>query len=79
MARAAPAPENFESAVSELEAIVRDMESGELPLEQALERYQRGVGLLKFCQKTLARAEDRIRILEADTLQPMAPADDSST
>ncbi|AUL99442.1 MAG TPA: exodeoxyribonuclease VII small subunit [Pseudothauera hydrothermalis] len=79
MARTASAPENFESAISELERIVREMESGELSLEHALERYQRGVGLLKFCQKTLSRAQERIRILEADTLQPLPSAGESSS
>ncbi|THF60600.1 exodeoxyribonuclease VII small subunit [Pseudothauera rhizosphaerae] len=77
MATTAPAPENFESAVTELEAIVREMESGDLPLERALECYQRGVGLLKFCQHMLAQAEDRVRILEGDALQPLPPEDEA--
>ncbi|THF62427.1 exodeoxyribonuclease VII small subunit [Pseudothauera nasutitermitis] len=73
MAKAPSAPRNFESAVAELEAIVREMEAGELPLESALERYQRGVGLLKFCQKTLEDAEGRVRMLEGDDTVPFEP------
>jgi exodeoxyribonuclease VII small subunit len=72
MAKAAPVPKSFESAVTELESIVRSMEAGELSLEQALEHYQRGVGLLKFCQQTLESADERIRMLEGERLVPLA-------
>ena len=68
MPKSATPPKSFEAAVSELEAIVQEMESGNLPLEDALARYQRGVGLLRHCQTTLADAEQRVRILEGDTL-----------
>lgn len=61
-------PENFESAVAELEALVAAMERDDLPLEEALSHYQRGLALLKHCQTTLAAAEQRIQILEKDTL-----------
>jgi len=47
---------------------VQEMESGKLPLEEALARYQRGVGLLRFCQGTLADAEQRVKVLEGETL-----------
>ncbi|HQZ03118.1 MAG TPA: exodeoxyribonuclease VII small subunit [Thauera sp.] len=68
MPKSAPPPKSFEAAVSELEAIVQEMESGKLPLEEALARYQRGVGLLRFCQGTLADAEQRVKVLEGETL-----------
>lgn len=68
MPKSAPPPKSFEAAVSELEAIVQEMESGKLPLEEALARYQRGVGLLRFCQGTLADAEQRVKALEGETL-----------
>jgi len=68
MPKSATSPKSFEAAVSELEAIVQEMESGNLPLEEALTRYQRGVGLLRYCQGTLASAEQRIKVLEGDTL-----------
>ena len=68
MPKSASSPKSFEAAVSELEAIVQEMESGNLPLEDALARYQRGVGLLRHCQATLGDAEQRVRMLEGDGL-----------
>ena len=56
----------FESAVAELETIVQDMENGQLPLDQALSAYQRGTGLLRHCQGLLTKAEQTIRVLEAE-------------
>lgn len=74
MPKAASAPKSFEAAITELETIVQEMESGQLSLEDALARYQRGTMLLKFCQNTLDDAEQRVRQLEGDTLQPFADA-----
>ncbi|CAL93817.1 exodeoxyribonuclease VII small subunit [Azoarcus olearius] len=68
MPKPASSPTSFEAAVAELETIVQQMESGQLSLEDALARYQRGVGLLKFCQETLSGAEQRIRQLEGGEL-----------
>lgn len=62
---------SFEAAISELETIVSAMESESLPLEQALDRYQRGLELLKHCQHTLDRAEQRIRVLEGERLHAL--------
>ncbi len=76
MPKSASSPKSFEAAVSELEAIVQEMESGNLPLEDALARYQRGVGLLRYCQTTLGDAEQRIRMLEGDGLTDF-PTDSS--
>ncbi len=76
MPKSASSPKSFEAAVSELEAIVQEMESGNLPLEDALARYQRGVGLLRHCQTTLGDAEQRVRMLEGDTLTDF-PTDSS--
>lgn len=76
MPKSASSPKSFEAAVSELEAIVQEMESGNLPLEDALARYQRGVGLLRHCQTTLGDAEQRVRMLEGDAL-PDFPTDSS--
>lgn len=59
---------SFEQALSELEGIVAAMERDDLPLENALASYQRGVELLRHCQGTLAAAEQKIRILENDQL-----------
>ena len=76
MPKSASSPKSFEAAVSELEAIVQEMESGNLPLEDALARYQRGVGLLRHCQTTLGDAEQRVRMLEGDVLTDF-PTDSS--
>lgn len=73
MPKSASAPRSFEAAVSELETIVQQMEAGSLTLEDALERYQRGVGLLKYCQETLSGAEQRIRVLEGESLTDFNP------
>jgi exodeoxyribonuclease VII small subunit len=75
MTKPVSAPKTFEAAVSELEAIVRQMETGSLALEQALEQYQRGVVLLRYCQDKLDAAEQQVRILEGDTLVPFQPDD----
>jgi exodeoxyribonuclease VII small subunit len=57
---------NYEAAISELEAIVNQMESGSLPLEQSLSAYKRGAELIKLCQKALIEAEQQVRILSED-------------
>lgn len=57
--------------MSELETIVQGMEGGKLTLEQSLAAYQRGAELLKFCQETLAAAEQKVQILEAGILKDL--------
>lgn len=54
---------NFEAAIAEIEAIVNQMESGNLPLEQSIASYKRGAELLRICQQSLAEAEQEVRIL----------------
>ncbi len=71
-------PATFEAAVTELEALVATMESGDLSLEQSLTSYQRGAELLKYCQAQLADAQERVRILEAGELKPFAENQDRS-
>ncbi len=78
MTKTASSPKSFESAITELERIVQEMESGAITLEDALERYQRGVGLLKYCQSTLQAAEQKILQLEGDTLKPTDPPGSAS-
>ena len=53
----------FSEALAELETIVSDLESGQLDLEDSLERYERGVALLRACQARLAEAEQRVTML----------------
>ena len=50
----------FEQAISELERIVRELEDGQTGLEDALARYEAGVGLLRRCYDRLNQAEQRI-------------------
>ena len=61
----------FETALAELEAIVLQMEDGELTLEQSLAQYRRGAELLKFCQSALADAQTQIKVLEDDVLKDL--------
>ncbi len=73
--RAATPPKDYETALAELEAIVADMESGQLPLEASLAAYKRGAELLQYCRQQLADAEQQVRILEEGTLQPFKTED----
>jgi len=61
-------PKSFESALTELEQVVAAMEAGQMPLEQSLTAYQRGMELLKYCQATLQDAQQQVKILEAGSL-----------
>lgn len=70
MAKAAKPPASFEVGVSELEDLIAALESGSMPLDEALEKYQRGMELLRFCGDRLAQAEQRVRVLEGDNLKP---------
>ena len=49
-----------------LEAIVEEMESGKMPLEDLLGRYEEGMKLVKVCQERLSRAEEKIEIITRD-------------
>jgi exodeoxyribonuclease VII small subunit len=53
----------FEQALAELEKIVRDLEDGQIGLEESLTRYEKGIALLKRCHKQLQEAEQRILLL----------------
>jgi exodeoxyribonuclease VII small subunit len=54
---------NFEGAMGRLETIVEQMESGKLPLEDLIVRYEEGMKLVKICQERLANAEQKIEII----------------
>jgi len=54
---------SFEKGLETLERIVEELESGELSLDEALERYERGVAAHKQCAEILAAAEKRIQVL----------------
>jgi exodeoxyribonuclease VII small subunit len=53
----------FEGALAELERTVRELEDGHLGLDDALARYEQGVGFLKHCYDQLRRAEQRVLLL----------------
>lgn len=69
----AAAPLNFEAALAELESTVQQLESGKLPLDEALAAYRRGAVLIRHCQSQLADAEQQIQVLEGDVLRPLPP------
>ena len=57
------APTSFEAQLATLERIVRELERGDLPLEQSLELFEQGVRLSRECQERLNEAERRIEVL----------------
>lgn len=56
-------PPSFESGLTELETVVKELENGELPLEQAIALFEKGVGLSDRCRQQLEEAETRVEIL----------------
>lgn len=59
---------DFESSLKELEKIVRDLESGEVGLDESLKRFEQGIELYKKCRTKLETAEKKIKIL-SDSLK----------
>ncbi|PWW01841.1 exodeoxyribonuclease VII small subunit [Hoeflea marina] len=57
---------NFEQAVAELEAIVDQLEKGDVPLDRSIEIYERGEALKQHCEKLLGAAEKRIEKIRLD-------------
>lgn len=57
---------SFEQSLKELETIVSDLEKGELPLEESIQKYQSGIERLKECHEILGKAQKRIEILTKD-------------
>ena len=70
--------QGFEQTLDQLEVIVQRMEQGDLPLDEALQEFERGIQLVKAGQAKLDQAEQKVRILLADEsgngqLQPVSP------
>ena len=77
MTRQKSATPDFEAALAELEQIVERLEQGDLPLEESLRQFERGVELTRSCQKSLRQAEQKISILsrgtQGETIAPFVP------
>lgn len=54
---------HFEQSVTELEAIVKQLEKGEISLEESLKQFEKGVSLARRCQEILNQAEQKIQLL----------------
>ena len=72
--RADTAPTSYEAALQELEGLVQQMESGQLPLDQLLSGYQRGAELLAYCRAQLDAVEQQIKLLDDGVLKPWTTA-----
>ncbi len=84
---------DFESALGELESLVERLERGDLPLEQALRTFERGIELTRHCQSSLKAAQQKVEILlkrsgqagidanmaQAEMAQAFSVPDDGST
>jgi len=57
---------DFETAMVELEALVSKIEDGDLPLEESLKEFEKGIKLARICQQALEEAEQRVKILTAE-------------
>jgi len=66
-------PASFESALKELEGIVKQLESGEAKLEEALSLFERGIRLSRFCSQKLEEAEKKIELLVKDSRGEYSP------
>jgi len=69
---------SFEQAMAELEQVVRDLEGGDVPLDQSITLYERGAVLKKHCEAQLKQAQEKVEALTlSETGQPTGttPAD----
>ena len=69
-------PQDFETALAQLEALVAQMETGTLALDQSLAAYEQGVELAKICQRRLDQAEQQVKVLQENLLKPLADTSD---
>lgn len=58
-----PETVDFEKSLADLEALVERMEAGDLPLEESLTLFERGIRLTRLCQTVLDSAEQKVQIL----------------
>lgn len=72
--------QTFEEALARLEAVVKELENGKIPLDKALELFGEGVSLAQFCHRQLEEAEQKISVLMTDAkgnliLKEISPPD----
>ncbi|MBA3017467.1 MAG: exodeoxyribonuclease VII small subunit [Proteobacteria bacterium] len=73
---------SFEKSLKQLEQIVQELESGNLPLEKAMQKFEEGVKLSKFCSEKLDETEKKISVLLRDnkgdiTEEPFMPENET--
>jgi exodeoxyribonuclease VII small subunit len=66
MAKKDQQDKKFEVALEELEGVVEQLETGELPLDESLAIFERGVGLVHYCNQKLTEAEKKVELLIKD-------------
>jgi exodeoxyribonuclease VII small subunit len=66
MAKKDQADKKFESALEELVSVVEQLESGDLSLEDSLAAFEKGVGLVKYCNQKLSEVEKKVELLIKD-------------
>ena len=78
--KAKPKLPDFEQALTELEALVAKLEQGDVPLEEALQTFERGVALTRQCQTALRTAQQKVEVLLArngdESIEPFADGED---
>ena len=72
---------NLEKSLTDLEALVEELESGDLPLDQAMKKFEEGIKLTRGCQAALKEAEQKVEILMKtaageDALEAFDPDDE---
>ena len=60
-------PHNLEKSLADLESLVDELESGDLPLEKAMQKFEEGIKLTRQCQASLREAEQKVEILMQST------------
>lgn len=63
-------PIQFEKSMAQLQAIVMQLEKGELPLEDSLKQFEHGITIARQCQTILNQAEQKIELLSAAKISP---------
>ncbi|HKT72860.1 MAG TPA: exodeoxyribonuclease VII small subunit [Steroidobacteraceae bacterium] len=75
-------PPDFERALAELEKLVERLEGGDLPLDEALKTFERGVELTRHCQASLKSAQQKVEILlrrnGQPSVEPFSTAEDTA-